>query len=351
MMRLGTVVGLCALVGALGAQTPKSVIDFENTQHGWLVLPGTGGSLELTEKPNDVKSGKRALRYTYTAAAGKLNAIIHLEPELWAQGFRFWIKAERPSLFALTLQEQSGERWQALFWVSGNAWQRVTIAHTDFTLAEDTKPVNNKLDMDTVEGLGLIDVSALFLASPEAAVLFGEQTGTRMLWLDDFEFLSEMPARRAAPNTIDDFQRDYLVWMATAHTTIRRETGGMRVEYDFPFPDIFGVLRAVEPNVLRDTKGIEVALQVKTPTTLVVFVEEQDGERWSATFEAGGERAPEAKRLLWSQFTITDDTKGKGNGKLEPVMIKMLSLADWGVLTEDAPSNNRWLVQSVRVVK
>jgi hypothetical protein len=176
-MRYGTVVGLLALMGALWAQTPKSVIGFETPQHGWLVLPGAGGKVELTENPNDVKSGKRALRYTYTAAAGKLNAIVYLEPELWAQGFRFWVKADRPALFALSLQEQGGERWVAPFWVSGNEWQRVTIALADFTLAEDTKPVNNKLDMDEVEGLGLIDVSALFATTPEAAILFGDQTG------------------------------------------------------------------------------------------------------------------------------------------------------------------------------
>jgi hypothetical protein len=350
-MRYWTVVGLLALTSALWAQTPKSVIGFETPQHGWLVLPGAGGKVELTENPNDVKSGKRALRYTYTAAAGKLNAIIYLEPELWAQGFRFWVKADRPALFALSLQEQGGERWVAPFWVSGNEWQRVTIALADFTLAEDTKPVNNKLDMDTVEGLGLIDVSALFATTPEAAILFGDQTGTHMLWLDDFEFLSDAPARRAAPNTLDDFQRDYLVWMATAYTSLTREAGGMRVEYDMPFPYIFGALRGVAPNALRDTKGVEVVIQVKTPTTLAVFVEEQDGERWSATFEAGGESKPEAKRLLWSQFTITDDTKGKGDGKLTPATVKMFSLADWGALTEGEPTSNRWLVQSVRLVK
>lgn len=350
-MRYWTVVGLLTLTGALWAQTPKSVIGFETPQHGWLVLPGAGGKVELTENPNDVKSGKRALRYTYTAAAGKLNAIIYLEPELWAQGFRFWVKADRPALFALSLQEQGGERWVAPFWVSGNEWQRVTIALADFTLAEDTKPVNNKLDMDEVEGLGLIDVSALFATTPEAAILFGDQTGTRMLWLDDFEFLSEAPARPAALNTLDDFQRDYLVWMATAYTTIRREAGGMRVEYDLPFPYIFGALRGVAPNALRDTKGVEVVIQVKTPTTLAVFVEEQDGERWSATFEAGGESKPEAKRLLWSQFAISDDTKGKGDGKLTPATVKMFSLADWGALTEGGPTSNRWLVQSVRLVK
>ncbi|MFN7162431.1 MAG: hypothetical protein ACK4NB_05170, partial [Fimbriimonadales bacterium] len=94
-----------------------------------------------------------------------------------------------------------------------------------------------------------------------------------------------------------------------------------------------------------------IAIQVKTPTTLAVFVEETDGERWSATFEAGGESKPEPKRLLWSQFTITDDTKGKGDGKLDPASVKLLSLVDWGVLSEDAPSANHWLVAAVRKVK
>ncbi|MCS7190142.1 MAG: hypothetical protein NZ843_00915 [Fimbriimonadales bacterium] len=350
-MRIWTVVGLAVALGIVAAQEPKSRVEFENEQHGWFVLPGAGGKVELTENPNDVKSGKRALRFTYTAAAGKLNAIIYLQREDWAQAFRFWIKADRPALFALSLQEESGERWHAPFWVGGNAWQQVTIAHSDFILAEDTKPVNGKLDMDDVQGLGLLDVSALFLATPEAAILFGDQSGTRMMWLDDFEFLSSAPPRRQDPNALDDFQRDYLVWMATANTTIRREAGGMRVEYNLPFPYIFGALRMLEPNALRDTKGVEVVIQVKTPTTLIMFVEEQDGERWSATFEAGGESKPEPKRLLWSQFTITDDTKGKGDGKLDPAKIKLLSLADWGALTEGGPSVNNWLVQAVRKVR
>ncbi len=348
-MRYWMMLGL--LMGALWAQEPKSRIDFESTQHGWFVLPGAGGTVALTENPNDVKAGKRALRYTYTAAAGTLNAIMYLEPETWTQAFRFWIKADRPALFALSVQEESGERWHAPFWVSGNEWQQVTIALSDFALAEDTKPVNNKLDIDDAQGIGLIDVSAIFLATPEAAILFGDQSGTRMMWLDEFEFLSRAPARRSDPNSIDDFQRDYLVWMATAYTTLKREANGMRVEYNLPFPYLFGALRMMEPSSLRGTKGLEIAIQVKTPTTLAVFVEETDGERWSATFEAGGESKPEPKRLLWSQFTITDDTKGKGDGKLDPASIKLLSLVDWGVLSEGAPSANHWLVEAVRKVK
>lgn len=75
-MRYWTAFGL--LLSVLWAQEPQSRIDFEKAQHGWFVLPGADGKVELTENPNDVKAGKRALRYTYTAAAGKLNAIIYL---------------------------------------------------------------------------------------------------------------------------------------------------------------------------------------------------------------------------------------------------------------------------------
>lgn len=350
-MRTWMSCGLAVALIVVWAQGARSVIGFEDAQHGWFVLPGAGGTVELTENPNDVKVGKRALRYTYAVAKGKLNAIIYLQPETWAQGFRFWIKADRPALFALSVQEESGERWHAPFWVSGNQWQQVAIALSDFMLAEDTKPQNGKLDMDEAQGIGLIDVSALFLAGSEAAVLFGDQTGTRMLWLDEFEFLGTPPARTRDPNALDDFGRDYLVWMGTLFTTIRREVGGMRVEYNAPFPYIFGTLRMVEPNALRDTRGVEVVIQVKTPTTLAMFVEEADGERWMATFEAGGESKPEPKRLLWNQFTITDDTKGKGDGKLDPAAIRMLALADWGALTEGSATSNQWLVQAVRKVK
>ncbi|MDW8050948.1 MAG: carbohydrate binding domain-containing protein [Armatimonadota bacterium] len=342
---------LLGLSSILFAQEPQSRIDFETEQHGWLVLPGADGKVELTENPNDVKSGKRALRYTYTAAKGKLNAIIFLQPEPWAQAFRFWVKTDRPAMLALAIQEESGERWYAPFWVGGNAWQQVTIAYSDFTLAEDTKPQNNQLDMDDAQGIGLFDVSALFFASSEAAFLFGDQTGTHMLWLDDFEFLSKAPTRTRNPDVLDDFQRDYLQWFATVYTTIKREAGGMRVEYNLPFPYIFGVLRIVEPNALRDTRGIEVVIQVKTPTTLAMIVEEADGERWMATFEAGGEAQPEPKRLLWSAFTITDDTKGKGDGKLEPAQIKLLGLGDWDALTEGSATTNQWLVRAVRKVR
>lgn len=149
------------------------------------------------------------------------------------------------------------------------------------------------------------------MATPDAAILFGDQSGTRVMWLDEFEFLGKAPARRNDPNALDDFQRDYLTWMATAYTTIRREAGGMRVEYNLPFPYIFGALRMVEPNALRNTKGLEIAIQVKTPTTLAVFVEETDGERWSATSRQAARANPNRNACSGASSPLPTTRKAK----------------------------------------
>ncbi len=333
------------------AQETRSVIDFEKPNHGWYVLPGADGKIELTTNPPDVKNGKQALQYTYTAGQGILNVLFRLEPETWAEGVRFWVKTSRPTIVAFAITEESEERWQVAFWSAGNEWQQVTLALSDFERAEDSPLQNGKLDMQDAVATGFVDVGALFFTTPEVAILFGEQKGTRMLWLDDFEFLAKAPARPQRPDVIDDFQRDYLTWIATQGVQIRRAGNAMRVEYDSPFPSIFAVLKPIPVGSLKDTRGIQVSLSVRNPTMLALVVEEEDGERWQMTREIGGDEKVESWQALWSQFTITDDTKGKGDGKLDPAKIKMMSLLDAGIFMEMGEPNNRWLVRSVQKVR
>lgn len=342
-------IGALAVLNMSAQETPRSVIDFEKADHGWMVFPGFDGRIELTRNPLDVKEGTQALQYTYVALQGKLNGIVRLEPEDWAQAFRFWVKTDRPTLLAMVIQEEGGERWNAPFWVNGNRWQQVTLTLSDFTLAEDVKPENNRLDMDKAQAIGLLDVGALFFTAPEAKILFGDYSGTRVFWMDQFEFLAQAPLVKRSPNAIDEFGRDFVAWIATQGVTIQPEAGGMSVQYESLIP-IFGVLRPLEKGALNATQGLEIVIQVKAPTTLGVFVEEEGGERWQATLSVGGEKAPEAKRVLWSAFTVTDDTKEKGNGTLEPNRIKMIGLADLGALMGEAPQANRWLIQAVRKI-
>lgn len=334
---------------ALAQQEPKSVIDFEREDHGWFVLPGADGKVERTSNERDVKSGKYALVYTYTVAQGKFNAIVRLEPESWAQGFRFWVKTDRPTMLVFVVSEEGGERWQVPFWCGHNEWQQVSLALSDFMPTDDSQPQNGKLDMERAEGIGLLDAGALFATAPEAAALFGEMRGTRLLWLDDFEFLSKAPPRQPSWDTLDDFQRDYLMWFATQGVRIKPEAGGMQVEYKQEFPWLLAVARPLPKGTLADTKGLSITLQVKNATTLAVILEEEDGERWMVSRAVGGEEKAETLRFEWSAFTPTDDTKGKGDGKLTPARVKLLSLLDLGVLTGEAQPANRWWVRMVKL--
>lgn len=333
----------------VGQELPRSVVDFENPDHGWLVLPGFDGKVELTSNPIDVKEGKQAIQYTYVALPGKLNGIVRMEPEDWAQAFRFWVKTDRPTLLAMIIQEESGERWNAPFWVNGNRWQKVTLSLADFTLAEDVKPDNNRLDMDKAQAIGLLDVGALFFIAPEAKILFGDYTGTRVFWVDQFEFLAQAHGGKRSPNAIDEFGRDFVAWVATQGVSMEPVSGGMKVQYEGLIP-FFGVMRFLEKDALANTIGLEIAIQVKAPTTLAVLVEEEGGERWQAQIAVGGEKSPETQRVQWSDFTVTEDTKDKGNGKLETERVRILGLVDIGALTEQGPQANHWLVQSVRKI-
>lgn len=335
-----------------GKESKPSKMDFETDVHGWLVMPGADGKVDRITNATDVKNGKGALRYTYVAAPNKLNVIVHLEPEYYSQGFRFWIKTDRPTamLFSVS-EEEGGERWETVFWTKHNEWQQVTIALSDMTLAEDSPVKNNKIEMDKSSGMGFLDALAILGATDEATVLFGYQQGTHTFWLDDFEFLEKAPVRTKNPDIIEDFQKDYLSWFALNNVHISKSANGMKVKYSQNDIGLFGVGRSIARKSLASTKGVSVRLSVKNPTKLAFGVEEQDGERWMLVKDLGAEKQMTTVNCLWSELTITDDTKGKGDGKLDPASIKMFSILDLGVLMGEAEPANEWEIAEIKMVR
>jgi len=353
------VVVLCVPI-AIGLQDKEkdtkvakpSKMDFETDVQGWLVLPGADGKVERITNAADVKNGKGALRYTYVAAPNKLNVIVHLEPEYFSQGFRFWVKTDRPTAMLFSVaEEEGGERWETVFWTKHNEWQQVTIALSDFTLSEDSPVKNNKIEMDKSSGIGFLDALAVLGANDEAVPLFGYQQGTHTFWLDDFEFLEKSPTRTKNADVIEDFQKDYLSWFALVNVNLSKTANGMKVQYRQNDVGIFGVGRVLARKSLSNTKGVSVRLSVKNATKLAFTVEETDGERWIVIRDLGGDRGMTTVKCLWDEFTITDDTKGKGDGKLDPAAVKMFSMLDLGVLLGEAEPANEWEVTEIRIVR
>ncbi|NUL81956.1 MAG: hypothetical protein HUU60_04420 [Armatimonadetes bacterium] len=340
-----------ATVGQEPAQK-KGVQGFENSDEGWIILPGADGKAERTSNPNDVKSGERALVYTYVTGSGKLHAIVNPTVEYYAQGFRFWYKTDRPTILAFMLSEQGDERWVVSLWSSGNQWQQATLALSDFELAEDATIVNSKIDMEKMEGMGFVDLYSILAGNSDLGMLLGTMPGTHMLWLDDFESLEKAPARAArAERIIDDFKRDYLSWGGTANVALSKVGEGMEVRYRQENQGLFAVFHGLTPKRAAGSKGVSVKIKIRAATTMALTVEETDGERWAMTKDIGGESGFTTWEVQWSEMTITDDTKGKGDGKFDASKVKMISLLDLGALLDTAEPANSWTIGEVGLIK
>lgn len=349
---------LCALLGAMGMmqgnpkKDEKVVMNFEKDTHGWQPFYGTDGKVDRVTNPNDVKNGTGALQYTFTTGKDKLNLLYHTEPEYYAKGFRFWVKTNRPTGVVFILSEENSERWQAIVWCGHNQWQQVTLALSDFALAEDSPKGNGKIDMEKLDAMGFLDLMAMLGGMPDSQALLGTtHSGTHMLWLDDFEFLEKEPVRNAKSDALDEFHLDHLTWLAFPNITLKKSAGGLQAHYKQEIPALFAVMKGIPLEALSKAKGIELKMATKFPTDIALVLEEMDGERWMVMLEMGNEKEKSDWKKIWSDFAITDDTKGKGNNKLEPGKVKMMSLIDFGVIAGESEPSNTWDVQSVKMLK
>ena len=122
------------------------------------------GKVSVTGVAANVKDGKAALRYDYPIAKGKLSFLAHSVPDgglVGAKSIRFWVKSDYTTPIIVSLQEKEGGRWNAGFTAPQNAWQRVELIPSDFDPSDgqdDPKDPNGKLDLEKVEGVGLVDV-------------------------------------------------------------------------------------------------------------------------------------------------------------------------------------------------
>src|ERR1051325_9670415 len=83
-----------------------------------------------------------------------------------AKSFKFWIRTDHATPVGFTLQEKDGGRYNALFSTPKGVWQQVELSVADFqadTNKDAPKDPDGKLDMDQVEGVGIIDVAQIFV--------------------------------------------------------------------------------------------------------------------------------------------------------------------------------------------
>lgn len=351
-IRLWAVVGaaVLALVG-LSVATQKTEAtpqdknaplishDFETEAGGWVAFGGTG-KVEITRNKNDVHAGKGALAYSYVASKDRILATILPVTEFGkATGIQFWVKTDVPTAVLLNLNEKTDEQdipYQAVFTTKNNEWQRVTIPIEDFILDENKTDPNGKLDLDKVNGIGFLDVLALFGANdPGVAMLLGDHSGTRFLWLDEFTVLTRpMTASKRANGVIDTFDRDYVSWLHTPNVTLSNSTGPALVaEYERKADALTFWAHAARPWHFADATRLQFTASATRETTLYVLLEEKGGGKYHALADLPDSGENQEFNVKLSEFVATDDSADTNN-KLDLDQVKLIGFADATLLLD-----------------
>lgn len=306
----------------------------------WAVI-GEGGTVAA--------EGKSGLAFKYVLGAKKFSAAVL--PASGAldhmQRIRFRVKADHDTAVAVLLSEHKpgGGDYSAWFWAPANQWQQIELTPGDFAANDGPKdPVDpdGKLDLDQVDGIGILDLAHFFNELPDSSafpVVVARSTGMHTLWLEDFQILSSAPERgKVSPNTIsiDSFSRGFLQWITLGGIGLKliaadSPLGGPALQAAYQQVDgRFAVLVGRLSNLdLSKAKRIAFDIASEHEATLTVSLEmkkpgSDQGPRFNVTIYP-----PAGRKVSQVNLSLEDfEQNPAGTLKLDPSLLKSITITD-----------------------
>ncbi len=273
--------------------------------------------------------------FAYDLQPGRMSMAVRPAPDDLArmQRLRFRVKASADMPVAVLLSEHKpgGANYNAIFWANAGVWQEVELTAADFSVSDgrsDPRDPDGKLDLDQVEGIGVLDLAQFFLNQPdsgEVPIAIDHPTGARTLEIDGFEVVSGSPVPERRP--IDDFDRGFLSWITTGG--MKLQLAGKANPLGAPAFEAsttaaggrFGlVVRRVANLDLSRALRLTFDVASENETTLVVSLETKGGKRFNQTVYPPGKREVFHVRLKLADF--------EGDGTFDPAQWKSLAIAD-----------------------
>ena len=368
-LRLLLLPALALAAGAAFAQKPTTDIiktSFEDGDGGWITFGGEG-KVSVTGDAAQVKEGKAALRYDYPVAKGKVSFLAHGVPDGGLAGMksiRLWLRADYPSAVILSLQEKEGGRYNAGFSLPANEWQRIELTLDDFYLSDgpdDPKDPEGKLDLEKVDGLGIADLSQIFVQfdNPMVEKLLGVKPGPHTLYLDEFLISEEALPGAAQPDDstrLDTFRRPQTAWLGVFGARVSNVEAkplngrGLQAAYR-QAPDAFpGAIRAIKRGSLAGAARLAFDVASVRPAELMVQVEEAGGGKYKAQVSVEGGSTAKSREIAFTDMKAADDSKDT-NDKLDLDQVKQIVVLDIaGAVNQVDQENTLWL-SNLRAVK
>jgi len=322
--------------------------DFETEAPGWFAFGAAGGSVRVTHEAGQAHSGNSALAFTYEVKRGQSSMAVMPAPPSMArmQHVRFWVKTDRDTPVAVLLSETQpdGGNYTAWFWSPANAWRQIDLTPADFVLSDgpqDPKDPDGKLDLDQVQGIGMLDLASFFPAPSGLP-------GPRTLWIDDFELLSGPAPKEDSAMRIDDFDRGFLPWITIGVMDLKLagpdnplHEPALEASYDQRDNPLPVVLRRIANYDLAKAARLDFDVASDEETTLVIALEVKhpgaaQGPRFTLPV------FPPGKREVFHVSVKLEDFQGQG--KLDPAQLKTLIVTDPAAAGDGVGTHNRiWI--------
>ncbi len=361
---------------AVEAASPLMRQDFEKDTSGWVTMGGSG-NVQTTHEPANVKAGKGALEFGYTAAPKSFSAaLLPLPDGAFAnlKTLRFWLKTDSATAVGVMLSEKApGGNYTALVWSPKETWQLIELTPTDFALNEgptDPKDEDGKLDLDRLQAVGIVDVSQIFSAAksnPDFPIAVDPHTGKHSLYIDDFEALdTAQPSPPTDRNAvvIDGFSHHHVDWMTLGGADLRLETSGkpvtghaMKAVYGQNEGKYVIFIHQLGGLDLRGKNRLAFDIASEKPSQLLIAVEERlpgkgQGPRYNVDVEVNGGGKSEHREIAFGAFQADENGVADANGKLDLDKIKTISILDISsAFTKESGTNTIWIgnIQAVSV--
>ncbi|MBI5833213.1 MAG: hypothetical protein HZB16_13030, partial [Armatimonadetes bacterium] len=263
-----------------------------------------------------------------------------------ARAFRFWLRTDATTMMALLVQEKGGARYITAFSSQANRWQQVEVSPDRLRLDDESKDANDQLDLDSVDAFGLVDLCGAFPMTQRVL-------GQHRLWVDDWrvdkdEAPTAYSAKHTLPYLLDDFQADYVSWLAPVGTLTHDPAAGELVwRYPAKAPEgaFVALLTILGQLPAEGAANLVLTLSSRESRVLIVALQEEKRPgRPERSFVSilplrGGDEQ-ETLVLPLAKFQLDDKKDKPQPGPMHVDRVSRLVLADLDCMSNRAANEN-----------
>jgi hypothetical protein len=259
--------------------------------------------------------------------------------------------------FFLVLRENDESTYMYMGHLQAEEWHVLDVPLAEFRLDEHSPDENGMLDLGQVEHLGVADPTYWLSQANKAgtAPFFFVPADRRDLWIDEVQFLPQVPPRLSVPQLpgtvmLEDCDSDTAYFTIMGGRNLRVSScpdpairgKSLRLDYELPLRTILAVARPLAAGALKSATGLSFAVRSGATCTLVVGVEEEDRSRYNKVIQLEPTQW-QTPIVRWSEMTLSDDSKDEDEG-LQPEKIRNIMIADiTPILTGQETGNTLWL--------